>query len=96
MPRFEEIFGELRAGCAIEDASERLEECIQSVRQTGKPATMTITLTLKPAGNGRVFVQDKCEAKRPLPVHEDTLFFLTEGGELTRRDPRQMTLSELR
>jgi hypothetical protein len=46
-------------------------------------------------GSGKVLISDKIVTKKPEIAHEDTLFFITESGMLSRKDPRQMTLEEL-
>lgn len=92
---FEEFLKQLRHGQYLQDCSEALEEAVDGVRDSGKPATITLTIALKPGNSGRVLADAQVTAKKAKPVTESTLFFITESGGLSRRDPRQMSLADL-
>jgi len=84
-----------RQGSAEREANEALADAGRAVLDTSKSATVTITLTFIPMGGNRIKISDKISTKKPELTKEDTLFFLTEDGLVTRKDPRQMTLEEL-
>jgi hypothetical protein len=82
---------EIRRGQFLEDCADELQKAVRAVDETGKPAKLTVTLTIKPAskGQGAYVISDKVAAKLPeLPVGE-TIMFGTPEGNLQARDPRQ-------
>lgn len=95
---FFDTLREIRRGAILDDCADELAKCVRAVEETGKPATLTIQLTLKPASKaqGAYVVSDKVRAKLPeLPTGE-TILFGTPEGNLQARDPRQPELPELR
>jgi hypothetical protein len=92
---FENVLKQLRHGEALADLSLALEETIDCVKRSGKPATVTLTLSLKPAGDDRVFVKDDISTKKPKPAVQDTMFFITPDGALSVRHPRQLSLEDI-
>lgn len=82
---------EIRRGQFLDDCAAELQKAVRAVDETGKPAKLTVTLTIKPAskGQGAYVISDKVAAKLPeLPVGE-TIMFGTPEGNLQSRDPRQ-------
>lgn len=85
-----------RSGLLADEASDALHACVEAARETGKVATLTITLTLKPNGStGQVHIHDAVKTKLPALDKGATILFMTPEGNLQREDPRQMTM-ELR
>jgi hypothetical protein len=93
--KFADVIRNLRQGSAEREIEDALQEASNAVLDTGKAASLTFTITLTPMGSGKVRISDKIVTKKPEISHEDTLFFITESGLLSRKDPRQMTLEEL-
>lgn len=77
------LMGELRALAA-------------QVEQSGRKGTLTLALELSSVERGRVQIDAKVTAKEPSRVGEATLFYVAGTGELSRRDPRQLKLSDLK
>ena len=99
MAHFLEVIGEMRSGDVIPELDEALTELLQSVRDTGKKGNLTLTLTVNPAGRGKietVLLEDEIKTKLPELPKGGTIFFATEENELRREDPRQMQLEMLR
>lgn len=95
---FFDTLREIRRGQILEDAADELAKAVRAVDETGKPASLTIQLTIKPASKaqGAYVITDKVRAKLPeLPVGE-TILFGTPEGNLQARDPRQPELPELK
>lgn len=83
----------LRYGEAQTEASEALAECVDRARDTGKAATLTITLKITPKGScGQFLIQDQIKTKLPDLEKEETIMFGTPEGNLQREDPRQSKL----
>lgn len=95
MQDFLELLAALREGRAIEDARRAIAEVEEAVVEHGKPGSVTLTLTLKPASKGNrlmVSVIDQVTIKKPVGEKEETLLFRAGDGRFTRRDPRQPEL----
>lgn len=91
---FFDTLREIRRGEILDDAAALLNKAVKAVDETGKPAKLTIELTIKPAAKipGTYVISDKVRAKLPeLPVGE-TILFGTPEGNLQARDPRQVEI----
>ena len=78
----------LRDGEFIDELNDALQETINAVSEVGKPATLTITLSITPAGR-TVVIADTIKPKTPVRDKDATIFFLGTGNALTRTDPKQ-------
>lgn len=83
---------QLRAGATQEELSEELSHAVNMARETGKPAEVTVKLTVKPVGDGQYELRDKITTKLPEQQRGMTLMFGTPDGNLMRDDPRQSKL----
>lgn len=86
---------QLRHGATQEDLSEKMSEAVTMARETGKQATVTLQVIIKPIGEGQYELRDKISAKIPELNRGMTLMFGTPEGNLMRDDPRQQSM-ELR
>lgn len=89
---------ELRAGGALDDLNDTLTDLVATVRATGRPGKLTLTLSVK-AGKGnanQLMVDDTIAVKKPVKETETTIFFATDENVLQRNDPRQPELTGLR
>jgi len=96
---FVEVLKDVRQGAAIDDLTTHLTDLVESVRKTGRAGKITLTLTVKPAAKGEVnalMVDDAVSVKKPTMEHGTTVFFATAENGLSRRDPRQPELIDLR
>lgn len=90
-----ETFREIRKGAFLDEAALRLQELVNAVTLTGKGGSLTLKLSVQPAGRGRVttvVVGDQITLALPQPDREVTIFFPTPDGALSRSDPQQMPL----
>lgn len=88
---FFDTLREIRRGQILDDAADELAKAVKAVDETGKAATFTLQITIKPAskGSGVYNVSDKIRLKLPeLPAGE-TILFGTPEGNLQARNPRQ-------
>lgn len=84
---------QLRYGAAAEELSEKLAECVDRASSTGKTAELTLVIKIKPQGaSGQYFLTDEIKQKLPSLPKEQSIFFGTPEGNLTREDPRQQKL----
>lgn len=78
----------LRDGEFIEELNDALQEAINTATDQGKPAKLTITLSISPAGR-TVVIDDDIAQKLPKQAKDATIFFIDKGNTLSRKDPKQ-------
>lgn len=83
------VLTEQRNGEAMQEASEKLRDCINAVDATGKDATLTIKFTFSPSRASAIIVSDDIKTKLPEPEKANSIFFPNEDGGLQRNDPHQ-------
>lgn len=93
MPRkdlFLHTVRELLNGGTADELSERLAACVAAASETGKTASLTFKLIVKPRGRtGQYELRDEITDKVPELDRGITLMFGTPEGNLQRRDPNQ-------
>lgn len=91
---FAALIGQLGKKSLGQQLDDQLAEMTHKIRATGKAGKITLTLTLKPkdADGSLVDVSHKIASTMPEIESRPTLFFTTEGGQLTRTDPSQKEL----
>lgn len=90
--RFERLLFAHRDGGLSTDLDEAVRKLVGQVELTGKAGTVTVKITVKPAGkdtSGAVFVSDVITVKAP-ENHPESFFFTNGVGDLTRRNERQL------
>lgn len=86
------ILGQIRKGRSLSELSEALRDLVQAVRDTGKKGKLVYTVAVEPAAktDGRVLmVSDDVALKAPESARDASLFFSTDEGRLSRKDPDQ-------
>jgi hypothetical protein len=99
MRPFMDTLRELGRGDCHDELTEEMAKLVQTVRERGKAGELTLKVKLKPAGKGEsdmLVLEHAISTKLPPRERPQTIMFATEDGELTRRDPRQMDLEDLR
>lgn len=82
----------LGKGNNLAELSSELNRLVRAVRDTGKKGKLVYTLNLDPVegtDGAQVVASDAIKCVSPSPDRKSTLFFTTDDGELTRRDPNQ-------
>ena len=76
------------------ELTDALSEVVASVMQQGKAGKLTLTLTVKPAARraDMVVIGASVGKKLPEPDRPESLFYATDDGGLSRRDPNQADL----
>lgn len=93
---FSELVAAIRRGSFSAELDEALTDAAYAAVNTLKPATITVTITLTPKGNGKMDIKEKVSARKPAEEHLPSLFFVNEGtGDLSRESPHQMSLRDL-
>lgn len=91
---FTDIIAELARGEVVADLSGDLNDLVAAVKLTGKKGSLTFTLDVKElsAEDGTVGITAKIKVTLPKAGRGESLFFVTEDHNLSRRDPRQAEL----
>lgn len=89
-----DLIAELRRGKTANDLTEKVHDLIAACIDTGKKGELVLKLTFEPDPDDetRMKVTDQVAAKVPARTVKPSLFFLTDGGNLTRSDPLQQDL----
>lgn len=92
--RFFSLMQVHRHGEALNDLSAALRDSTEAAQLTGKPATVTLKITIKPAAQikGAVIVEDDISVKLPKIKNDNSIFYADAEGNLLREDPKQMKL----
>lgn len=93
---FEEFMAFLVKSRAIDDPNEALRKVLAGMDETGKPGSITITISLKPGGDGQFYATGATNAKVPAKPNKDKLFYYDHNYRPSRTDTRQLELDELR
>lgn len=93
---FAQTIDALRFGTLGTELTDALREVVNSCATTGKAGAVTLTLALKPGKGGQIEVFDEVKVKLPKPEKGSSLMFATPDNNLSREDPRQMSLPGLR
>lgn len=78
-----------RRGELLREANEQLEELIRAVKETGGKGELNLKLPFKINEAGQIECIPQVAIKRPRRPMGTGIYFATEDGTLTRRDPDQ-------
>ena len=92
---FTDFLTDLDHGRLHQQLGEQLEHVIDGVQTHGSAGSVTLKLTVTKEGD-RAMVTPKLDVKVPHEPPAPTLFFFAREGGLTREDPRQLALRDLR
>lgn len=80
------------AGNTLDDATRLLAELVQTVDSTGKPGSLTLTISLRKAASNALAIKGKVSVKKPAEPEMEALLFPTVDGALLTEDPAQRKL----
>jgi hypothetical protein len=96
---FTETLDELRRGKLTADLTAELTGLVAAVREHGTAGKLTLTLTVAPAASGEVaalIITDQITIKPPKIAKQATILYASDNGTLSKNDPRQPELLNLR
>lgn len=85
------ILAEIREGRLVIELSDAIREACAAVTEHGKPASVTLDLTIRPFKDGQRLVEQplifmgEVSSKLPKAQLESTLFFIGVDGNATRQ-----------
>jgi flagellar hook assembly protein FlgD len=92
---FPQTIWDLDQGWTVQQLGEALTKVNTAVRQTGRKASLTFSVTVEPATKGlteAVKVQARIVTKLPEPEPGVAILYLNADNQLVRNDPRQHLL----
>lgn len=95
---FVEMLMEMRNGKVAAEASAKLNELMAAITDTGAGGTLTLKVKIKPSkvdlheGVKEVIVSHATTIDKPEKPIGPSVFFVKNGGKLTRTDPDQMAM----
>lgn len=94
MRPFTDVLRDIRRGRAVDQATRLLAEVVRAVDETGKPGSVTLTLTVKPekGGGSQKTIVAAVKAKKPEGDIPEAVFFSDPAGDLHRTDPSQQEM----
>lgn len=78
------------------ELSEALRDLVSRVRETGRKGSLQYTLVVEPMRGDDLAVMTSDDVKLRLPQFDrpGSVFYVDDGGDLIRDDPRQASLFE--
>lgn len=91
---FAEVLLQQARGRTHDDLTVKFHELIASVQETGKAGKIRLDVDVKPMKGDAATLQVTATvvSKVPQPDAQASIFFVDGDGNLTRNDPRQMSL----
>lgn len=89
---FAEFLDEQRSGLTHSELTTGFRQLIDAVQTYNKKGSLTFTVKVEPAGDGKVSVTDVVKIKAPEPDRSMSIFYVDDGANLQRDNPRQQKL----
>jgi len=93
---FTDVLTDLRGGTAHHELSKAIRTVTEAVQKTGKVGSLTMSIKIKPQGEGQVEIIDEIKIKAPEPAKPSTFMFVDDQNNLTRDNPRQASVFDLK
>ena len=91
---FLEFLQTFRRGELLADGDAKLSELVEAISATGGSGSMTLKIALKPNKAGQIEIVPDLTIKKPARALGTGIYFATDDGRLTRRDPHQMDIED--
>jgi len=94
---FNDTLVQLRYGTLHDELTDELNQLTDDVTRTGKTGSLTLTIKLKPTNNsGQIEIIDNIKVVTPKETKGTTIMFATPENNLSRDDPKQLSIEGLR
>jgi len=94
---FNDTLVQLRYGTLHDELTDELNKLTEDVTRIGKGGTLTLTIKLKPTNNsGQIEIIDNIKVVTPKETKGTTIMFATPENNLSRDDPKQLSIEGLR
>jgi hypothetical protein len=91
---FLELIQSFRRGALLTDGDQKLSELIEAIGNTMAGGDLTMKLKFKVNKAGQVEMDPQITIKKPTLALGTGIYFATESGTLSRRDPGQMDIED--
>ncbi len=91
---FLEFFQKFRRGELLRRADDQMEELMQAIRETGGKGTLTIELPFSVNKAGQIECVPVVKMKAPNKPIGTGIYYVTDEGRLTTRDPDQLDMMD--
>ncbi|SFY22927.1 hypothetical protein SAMN04244548_03167 [Paracoccus pantotrophus] len=91
---FLEFIQGFRRGELLETGDQKLSELIEAIRETGNRGSLSMKVSIKVNKAGQLEVVPDITIKKPTRSMGTGIYFATDDGRLTRRDPNQMDFED--
>jgi hypothetical protein len=91
---FLEFLQGFRRGELLQDGDQKLNELMTAIQKTGSGGSITLRLAFKVNKAGQIEITPDIAMKKPTRNLGTGIYFATDDGRLTRRDPNQMDIED--
>lgn len=86
---FAEFLMSHRRGELIAEANDLMDELLEAVVRTGSKGSITLKIPVEMNKAGQIEITPAIDMKKPRRALSAGIYYATEDGHLTRRDPSQ-------
>ncbi|PTX48707.1 hypothetical protein IQ03_02207 [Gemmobacter caeni] len=91
---FLEFLQTFRRGELLAAGDGRLTELMEAIRETGQGGSLTLKFNFKVNKAGQLEITPDLSIKRPQRAIGTGIYYATDDGRLTRRDPNQLDIED--
>lgn len=91
---FLELIQSFRRGELLTEGDQKLNELIDAIQRTGNGGDLTMKLKIKVNKAGQLEIVPDLTIKKPTRALGTGIYFATDDGRLSRRDPHQMDIED--
>lgn len=91
---FLELIQGFRRGELLTEGDQKLQELIEAIGTTGGSGDLTLKLKFSTNKAGQLECNPALTIKKPTRALGTGIYFATDEGRLTRRDPNQMDIED--
>lgn len=91
---FLELIQSFRRGELLTEGDQKLNELTEAIQNTGVGGDLTLKLKFKVNKAGQLEVVPNLSIRKPDRALGTGIYFATDDGRLTRRDPHQMDIED--
>lgn len=95
MTNFVETLALIRDGQLVIQCTDELQDLITAVVEHNKAGTLNLKLKVEPNGDNAVTIISEVKTVVPKPGVGKAIFYADQGGNLSRRDPRQRDIDDI-
>lgn len=91
---FLEFVSGFRRGELLDEGNQKLNELMDAIQNTGGDGYLTLKMKFKVNKAGQLEVTPDLTIKKPTRSLGAGIYFVSDDGRLSRRDPRQMDIED--